>query len=113
MTKDEHLRLVTYRSKLLEYAKRIGNVSAACRHFGISRERFYKWKKRFDELGDAGLADRPRRPHRSPNATPRAVVSKVLYLRQNYHFGAGRIRDYRCGLGHRCGGIRKRRLVER
>jgi hypothetical protein len=32
--------------------------------------------------------------HKSPNATPAAVVSKVLYLRQNYHFGAGRIRDY-------------------
>ena len=29
-----------------------------------------------------------------PNATPAAVVSKVLYLRQSYHFGAGRIRDY-------------------
>lgn len=94
MTKDEHLRLVTFRSKFLEHAKRIGNVSATCRYFGISREKFYKWKRRFDELGDAGLADRPRRPHRSPNATPRAVVSKVLYLRQNYHFGAGRIRDY-------------------
>jgi transposase InsO family protein len=94
MTKDEHLRLVTFRSKFLEHAKRIGNVSATCRYFGISREKFYKWKKRFDELGAAGLGDRPRRPHHSPNETPRAVVSKVLYLRQNYHFGAGRIRDY-------------------
>src|ERR1700733_4887799 len=94
MTKAEQLRQVTFRSKFLQHAKQIGNVSATCRFFGISREKFYKWKKRFDELGAAGLADRPTRPHHSPNATPKAVVSKVLYLRQNYHFGAGRIRDF-------------------
>lgn len=58
MTKDEHLRVVTFRSKFLEHAKRIGNVSATCRYFGISREKFYKWKRRFDELGAARLADR-------------------------------------------------------
>jgi hypothetical protein len=40
------------------------------------------------------LCDRPRTPHRSPRATPREVVSKILYLRQRYHFGAGRIADY-------------------
>jgi transposase InsO family protein len=33
-------------------------------------------------------------PHRSPGATPRDVVSKILYLRQHYHFGPGRIADY-------------------
>lgn len=83
-----------FRSKSPEHAKQLGNVSATCRYFGISREKFYKWKRRFEELGAAGLADRPTRPHKSPNATPAAVVSKVLCLRQNYHFGAGRIRDY-------------------
>src|SRR5689334_25174116 len=85
---------VLFRAKFLEHAKRIDNIAATCRYFGISRPKFYKWKRRFAELGAAGLADRPRTPHHSPNATPRPVVSKVLYLRQNYHFGAGRIRDY-------------------
>jgi transposase InsO family protein len=40
------------------------------------------------------LCDRPRTPHRSPRATPREVVSKILYLRQHYHFGPGKIADY-------------------
>jgi hypothetical protein len=31
---------------------------------------------------------------RFPGATLSEVVSKVLYLRQQYHFGAGRIADY-------------------
>jgi hypothetical protein len=42
---------------------------------------FYRWKRRYDEHGEAGLADRPRTPLRSPRATPPAVVSKILYLR--------------------------------
>jgi hypothetical protein len=64
MTKAEQLRLVTFRSKFLEHAKRIGNVSAACRCFGVSRDKFYKRKKRFDQLGAAGLPDRPARQGR-------------------------------------------------
>lgn len=32
-------------------------------------------------------------PLRSPRATPREVISKILYLRQRYHFGPGRIAD--------------------
>jgi hypothetical protein len=39
MTKAEQLRQVTFRSKFLEHAKQLGNVSATCRYFGISRER--------------------------------------------------------------------------
>jgi hypothetical protein len=30
----------------------------------------------------------------SPNATPPEVVSKILYLRQNYHFGPRTIAAY-------------------
>ena len=50
--------------------------------------------KRYHEHGDPGLCDRPRRPLRSPKATLPEVVSKILYLRQNYHFGPGKIADY-------------------
>jgi transposase InsO family protein len=70
------------------------NVARTCRHFGISRQAFYKWKKRYKAHGAAGLCDRPRTPRRSPRATPREVVGKILYLRQTYHFGPGRIADY-------------------
>jgi len=33
-------------------------------------------------------------PQQSPRATAHEVVSKILYLRQHYHFGAGRIAAY-------------------
>ena len=94
MTKAEQTRLVNLRLKMLHYAEQSGNVAWTCRHFGISRPKFYKWRKRFEEHGAAGLCDQPRIPRRSPKATPPEVVSKVLYLRQNYHFGPRKIADY-------------------
>jgi transposase InsO family protein len=95
MTKAEQVRLVAWRLKVLQHAgDGARQVAQTCRHFGISRPTFYKWKKRFDEGEAAGLCDRPRAPHRSPRATAQEVVSKILYLRQTYHFGAGRIADY-------------------
>ena len=95
MTKAEQSRLVRLRSKLMQMAASSPRgVSQACRHFGISRKTFYKWKQRYDELGDDGLCDQSRTPRNSPRATPAAVVSKILYLRQNYHFGPRKIADY-------------------
>src|SRR5262245_56427282 len=95
MTKTEQTRLMRWRLKMLQQAKGSPrSVSQTCRRFGISRQAFYKWKRRHEEHGDAGLYDRPRTPIRSPKATSREVVSKILYLRQNYHFGPGKIADY-------------------
>jgi transposase len=94
MTKTEQLRVTTWRSKILQHAAAISNVARTCRRFGISRKTFYKWRQRFVEHGDAGLCDRPPTPRRIPRATADEVVSKIVYLRQHYHFGAPRIADY-------------------
>ena len=95
MTKTEQNRLLAWRLKLLREASTMNrSVARTCRHFGISRKSFYKWRSRHRAYGEAGLCDRPRVPLRSPRATSREVVSKILYLRQRYHFGPGRITDY-------------------
>ena len=95
MTKAELARRLAWRFKVIQEAgERSRNIARTCRHFGISRQAFYRWKRRFETHGAAGLADRPSTPHRSPKATPREVVSKILYLRQTYHFGPGKIADY-------------------
>ena len=94
MTKGEQARLMAWRLRVLQQAADEQNVARVCRRFGISRKSFYKWKRRHREHGDAGLCDRPRTPLRSPRATARDVVSKILYLRQHYHFGASRIAAY-------------------
>ncbi len=95
MTKADQVRLTTWRFNVLQHAAaHPWSVARTCRHFGISRKLFYKWKRRFDEHGPVGLCDRSRAPRRSPHATPPEVVSKMLYLRQHYHFGPGKIADY-------------------
>src|SRR6266700_6662167 len=94
MTKGEQARLVAWRQRVLGQAAVDGNVARVCRRFGISRKSFYKWKRRVEEHGEAGLCDRPRTPQRSPRATAREVISKILYLRQHYHFGPARIALY-------------------
>lgn len=95
MTQAEQARALAWRLKVLRYSQgEPRQVARTCRHFGISRTVYYRWKRRFEAHGEAGLADRSRTPLHSPRATPPAVVSKILYLRQQYHFGAGRIADY-------------------
>jgi transposase InsO family protein len=95
VTKTEQIRVLAWRLRILrQAAAEPRSVAQTCRHFGLSRQTFYKWKARYETHGEAGLCDRPRIPRCSPNATPREVVSKILYLRQRYHFGAGRIKAY-------------------
>ena len=88
-------RQVKRRLAILHHAEEItGNVAMTCRYYGITRQTFYCWKRRYDELGCEGLKDRSRRPKTSPNATHVDVVGKILYLRQSYHFGPSKISMY-------------------
>jgi transposase InsO family protein len=95
MTRAEHTRLVAWRLRLLREASDASrNVASTCRRFGVSRKTFYKWRRRQVEHGDSGLCNRSHAPQHSPRATHRDIVSKILYLRQRYHFGPGKIADY-------------------
>ena len=71
-----------------------GNVAATCRYYGISRQAYYGWLKRYEVEGVEGLRDRSSAPHHSPNATQAEVVEKILWLRQQYHFGPQKIAMY-------------------
>ena len=95
MTENEQKRLVKHRLAILRHVEEVtGNVSQTCRYYGISRPTFYKWLRRYEEKGLDGLRDRSRRPRYSPNATSAEVVGKIIYLRQNYHFGPAKIAMY-------------------
>ena len=71
-----------------------GSVAKTCRYYGISRQAFYKWLRRYEELGEDGLRDGSSVPLHCPNATKTEVVGKILYLRQHYHFGSHKISMY-------------------
>jgi hypothetical protein len=37
--------------RILNYAKKIGNIRKTCRYFGISRAGFYLWKNAYEKFG--------------------------------------------------------------
>jgi transposase InsO family protein len=55
---------------------------------GVSRATVYKWLRRFDEAGEAGLADRSCRPLRSPHRLHPKLEAKVLAARRRRQRGA-------------------------
>ena len=55
---------------------------------GISRSTVYKWLRRYDEGGDAALADRSSRPIRMPQRTSKRVELTVLAARRRRKRGA-------------------------
>ena len=64
------------------------SVAQLCRRFGISRTTGYKWLAR--EAAEELLADRSRRPHRSPRQTAGEVEARLVALRQTYPRWGGR-----------------------
>jgi transposase len=95
MTQTELDRHVRHRLAVLQHAEEVtGNVAMTCRYYGISRQLFYIWKRRFEEEGEQGLVPRSRRPKVSPRATHVDVVGKIIYLRKNDHFGPMKISMY-------------------
>ena len=95
MNEQTQQRTVKHRLAVLRHAAEVtGNVAATCRYYGISRPTFYKWLRRYEELGEDGLRDRSRRPLSCPHETHAEVVGKIMYLRQHYHFGPAKISMY-------------------
>ena len=81
----EEMDAMTQRGRFVHAVLRgEASMSSLCRDHGISRETGYKWLKRFEALGAAGLCDRSRRPHRSGLARADEVVSAALALKRAY-----------------------------
>jgi hypothetical protein len=74
-----------------------GNVAMSCRYLVISRQAYYTWYRRYQAEGIEGLRTRPKAPKHIPNATHVEAVGKIIYLRQNDHFGPEKIAMYLIG----------------
>ena len=60
------------------------SLTALCQEFGISRPTGYLWLSRYRHEGVVGIAERSRRPERSPDRTAAEVEEAVVALRQKY-----------------------------
>ena len=63
-------------------AEHKGNVSLACRHFGIARSTFLRWAERFSAEDPSTLEEHSRRPHsmRQPETDPQ-VIERIRRMR--------------------------------
>ena len=80
--------------RVLNCAKNIGNVSKACRYFGISRETFYLWKRAYERFGEKALINSKSCPENPKLRTLPEIEKKIIHLRRNYHLGQLRISGY-------------------
>lgn len=67
-------------------------MAQVCRAFRISRTTGYKWRRREAVAHSVvALADRSRRPQRSPARTPRDTTRRVIALRETYGWGGDKL----------------------
>jgi transposase InsO family protein len=64
-------------------------VSDLCVQLGISRQTFYKYRRRFQAEGPAGLVERSRRPHGSPAMIAAELEDEIVRLRKSLPLDSG------------------------
>jgi transposase-like protein len=78
---------------LLEAARSGETVTEICRRFGISRDTYYRYRRRYLAEGRAGLVDRSRRPRVSPGRIDPELETAIRTMRTKHpRWGARRIR---------------------
>jgi len=55
--------------------------------YGVSRKTIYKWIERHAAEGAAGLQDRSRAPHASPQQLSEEMIAKIIAARQRWGWG--------------------------
>lgn len=64
-------------------------VTDLCAELGISRQTFYKYRRRWQEEGPAGLVERSRAPKSSPRAISVEVEEEIVRLRKSLEVDNG------------------------
>ena len=79
-------RMARQRLKWMDYyGAHHNNATLTCRYFGISRQTFYRWKRRYDPRDLTSLEERSHRPRRLRQPTwSRELALAVLHLREQY-----------------------------
>ena len=82
---------MSLKHEFVTLAQRDGaNIRELCRRFTISPSTAYQLLDRYEREGKAGLAERSRRPHHSPNRTTAELEQAVLAVRDGHPAWGGR-----------------------
>ena len=69
---------------IADYLRKSFSFTELCARYGVSRETGYRLVERYVEQGPAGLQERSRRPHASPNQTTAHIVEALLEARRHH-----------------------------
>jgi putative transposase len=70
-------------------------IAELCRQYGVSRVTGYKWRARYEALGERGLEEQSRAPHHSACAMSDAVAKQIVELRRQHpRWGPRKLRAY-------------------
>jgi transposase InsO family protein len=90
------------------------NLSAVCRRFGISRTTGYRWLDRYRRAGSlVALAERSRRPRRSPQRTSAARTARIVALRREYGWAGRKLHVLLAAEGMPCSPATIDRIIRR
>jgi transposase InsO family protein len=85
-------KLTVYGRQLIVDRVALGWPAAhVAEQLGVSRATAYKWVRRYRTEGEAGLADRSSRPHRSPRRLAGELEASVLAARAGWRYGPDRL----------------------
>jgi transposase InsO family protein len=95
MAMNAEEKIARQRLSVLQLAEALDNVSAACRHRGMTRTQFYEYKRRFELQGLEGLKDLPPIHKSHPQTTPPEIVEQILMLSLEHPaWGCVRLADH-------------------
>ena len=75
---------------IADHLRQVLSVTELCDLYGVSRKTGYKWIDRYLRQGPAGLEERSRRPHVSPNQTAQEIVAALLEARRRHPSWGGK-----------------------
>lgn len=80
------------RAELIRDYQEGESIAALAEMYSVSRKTVYKWLERQQLEGTAGLADRSRAPHSSPNRVAEAVIERIVEARHRWQWGPRKLR---------------------
>lgn len=89
--KDIKIKL---RSSWFKRFEKTKNISKTCRYFGISRQTYYKWLKRYIKNNSKTLLDHSRKPKNIKYKITPEIKKLIKELRINKFFGPLKISKY-------------------